>query len=97
MELIHIFLLIFLYTTLSELIYVLLLIARSGTEEEFTELSSLLEDIITYRRDMATIIKNDKELKKKKDQEDKIKGEKMRQAALSGLASKSTICIHTVI
>ena len=40
-----------------------------------------------YRRDMIEIRKIEKESRMKKDQEDKRKGEEMRQAAVERLAS----------
>ncbi|XP_044168185.1 calponin homology domain-containing protein DDB_G0272472-like isoform X1 [Acropora millepora] len=61
---------------------------RSGTEEEFTEIQQLCEDILVYRRDMIEIRKIEKESRMKKDQEDKRKGEEMRQAAVERLAKR---------
>ena len=63
---------------------------RSGTEEEYSELSQLLQDINTFRRDMeeckAKSVK-EKEQKKKKEREDKKIGEEMRKKAMEGLVS----------
>ncbi|XP_044167220.1 uncharacterized protein LOC122951267 [Acropora millepora] len=61
---------------------------RSGTEEEFTEIQQLCEDILVYRRDMIEIRKIEKESRMRKDQEDKRKGEEMRQAAVERLAKR---------
>ncbi|XP_074633306.1 uncharacterized protein LOC141892071 isoform X1 [Acropora palmata] len=61
---------------------------RSDTEEEFTEIQQLCEDILVYRRDMIEIRKIEKESRMKKDQEDKRKGEEMRQAAVERLAKR---------
>ncbi|XP_015757807.1 PREDICTED: uncharacterized protein LOC107337205 [Acropora digitifera] len=61
---------------------------RSGTEEEFTEIQQLCEDILVYRRDMIEIRKIEKESRMKKDQEDKRKGEEMRQAAVERLVKR---------
>ncbi|KAK3732011.1 hypothetical protein QZH41_016892, partial [Actinostola sp. cb2023] len=60
---------------------------RSGTEEDCNELTGLLDDILTYRRDMEEL-KKEKEVKKKKEIEDKKKGEEMRNAAMVGLAKR---------
>ena len=60
---------------------------RSGTEEEYTELHQLLEDIYTFRKDMENIHKKDKENKKQKEKSDHEKGEQMREAAMKGMSS----------
>ena len=63
---------------------------RSGTEEEYSELSQLLQDISTYRRDMEEYkakTAKDKEQKKKKEREDKKMGEEIRKKAMEGLVS----------
>ena len=60
---------------------------RSGTEEEFTEIQQLCEDILVYRRDMIEMRKMEKESRTKREQEDKRKGEEMRQAAVKRIAS----------
>ena len=61
---------------------------RSGTEEEFTELNQLLEDIYIFRRDTEELEKKEKENKKLKDKADREKGEQMREAAMMGMASE---------
>ena len=60
---------------------------RSGTEEEFTEIQQLCEDILVYRRDMIEMRKMEKESRTKREQEDKRKGEEMQQAAVKRIAS----------
>ena len=60
----------------------------SGTEEEYDELTQLLEDIATYRRDVLTVLNNEKEAKKKKEEEDKKRAEEMRTAAMETLSSR---------
>lgn len=60
----------------------------SGTEEEYTELHQLLEDITTYLKDAAELKKEKGDIRKKKEAEDKRKGEEMRKAAMESLASK---------
>ncbi|CAB4042009.1 Hypothetical predicted protein, partial [Paramuricea clavata] len=62
---------------------------KSGTEEEYSELHQLLEDISTYKRDIEDL-KNVKmkgrERKKEKERLDKAKGTEMRNEALSGMS-----------
>lgn len=72
---------------------ILFLNTRSGTEEEYGELSQLLDDILTFRRDMKEIKERDameKEKKKNKEIEDRNAGIEMRRKAMEGLASKYT-------
>ena len=64
---------------------------RSGTEEEYGELSQLLESIIIFRRDFAELKSKEKEMKKKKEEDDRKKAEEMKKAAMEGMASK---CIN---
>lgn len=64
------------------------LVGRSGTEEEYDELSQLLEDIYTFRKDAEETQKKEKENKKRKEKEDKRKAAEMRDAALLSLGSK---------
>ena len=66
----------------------LLHIYRSGTEEEYDELSQLLADIVTLRRDLAELKIKEKEMKQKKDIDDRRKGEEMKMAAMEGIASE---------
>ena len=60
---------------------------RSGTEEEYGELNTLLEDITTYLEDMSTNVVTKQ---KKKEEEDRSKGLAMRKAAMETYASTST-------
>ena len=46
---------------------------RSGIEEECTELSQLLEGIISFRIDFAEQKDNEKEAKRRKDEDDRQK------------------------
>ena len=57
--------------------------SRSGTEEEYDQLKSLLKDITSYVEDMP-------QKQKKKEEMDKSKGLAMRQAAMETYASKWT-------
>ena len=68
-------------------LYVTYITDRSGSEEEYSELEQLCEDIITYRRDLAETKEKEKEAKKRKDENDRKKAEEMRQAAVERLAS----------
>jgi hypothetical protein len=72
---------------------ILFLNTRSATEEEYGELSQLLDDILTFRRDMKEIKEREameKEKKKNKEIEDRNAGIEMRRKAMEGLASKYT-------
>lgn len=60
---------------------------RSGSEEEYTELHQLLEDIYTFRKDMEELYKREKENKKEREKIDCKKGEQMREAAMKGMSS----------
>ena len=64
---------------------------RSGTEEEYNELHSLLEDIINYRRDMELQKIQQKEAKKRKIEQEKQQGSDMRKAALERMSSKLSL------
>ena len=66
-------------------------------EEEFSELQQLLEDIHAYRRDIRELKSKDMEIKKKKEIDEKKKGEEMRQAAMEGMASELCLQIFTHI
>ena len=65
-----------------------LLLFRSGTEEEYDELSQLLDGIISFRRDFAEQKEMEKELKKKKEEDDRNKAEIMKNAAMARMASE---------
>ena len=66
----------------------LLLNIRSGTEEEYMELTQLLQDISDYQRDVQSAIQRKCEAKKQKEIADKTAGEEMRQSAMETMASK---------
>ena len=56
----------------------------SGTEEDYSELTQLLEDISMHMRDFEELKERDKD--EKKEAEDKSKAEEMRRAAMEGMA-----------
>ena len=56
---------------------------RSGTEEEYDDLKSLLEDITTFVDDMPVV-----NVVKQKEEQDKAKGLAMRKAAMETYTSK---------
>ena len=66
---------------------------RSGTEEEYSELVQLLEDISTYQRDMQEAILKQKEEKKQKETNDRNIGVEMRKAAMETFSHKLFIII----
>ena len=68
-----------------------MLIYRSGTEEEYTELAQLLEDICTYMCDLVDIKNKEKEEKRKKVLNQRMQAEDMRKAAMEGLVRSSTL------
>ena len=59
------------------------IICRSGSEEDFSELNQLLEDINVYMRDLA-VVQVDKKCDARR-KEDRKRGEEMRQAAMMSL------------
>lgn len=61
---------------------------RSGTEEEYSELVQLLEDISTYQQDMQEAILKQKEEKKQKETNDRNIGVEMRKAAMETFSRK---------
>lgn len=65
---------------------------RSGTEEEYGELTQLLEDISTHMRDFEELKAKEKDKKKKKEAVDKSKAEEMSRAASEGMASMFECC-----
>ena len=65
----------------------LILSESSGTEEDYTELHRLLEDILTYRRDVAEMKEKEKDARRLKEEQDKKMGEEMRLAAIQGMNS----------
>ena len=63
-------------------------IYRSGTEEEYDELSQMLEDIASYQRNVSAVLNQEKKEKKKKELEDKKNAEVMRNSAMETMSSK---------
>ena len=61
--------------------------SRSGTDEGYTALQQLFEDISVYMKDFAAANDVHKGLNKKKAEEDKKKGAEMRKAVMEGIAS----------
>lgn len=61
---------------------------RSGTEEDYSELTQLLQDIAEYERDVAEAQSNDKQQKKKKEAEEKRQAQEMRNQAMMTIGSK---------
>ena len=70
---------------------------RSGTEEEYTELLQLLEDIATYQHDMQVAPLKEKEAKKLKETSDRKKGVEMRKAAMETYSRKLLLLFMTII
>ena len=67
----------------------------SGTEEEYTELTQLLEDISVYQRDMQASMLKEKENKKQKEQTSKKLGEDMRLSAMKTFSRKYNF-LHSI-
>ena len=63
----------------------LMCVYRSGTEEDYTELNQLLEDISVYTRDFSLAQGEKKSEAKAKKEEDRKKGEEMRRAAMMSM------------
>lgn len=63
------------------------LLHRSGTEEEYSELHKLFEDLVTYQRDSDMKKAEEKEAEESKKLNEKRKGESMRKAAMERLSS----------
>ena len=85
----YVFVFFCVYMCLCEWLYVVIL--TSGTEEDYTALQQLLEDISVYVKDFATAKYVQKGLSKKKDEEDKKKEEEVRKAVIEGVAF--TLCV----
>lgn len=60
---------------------------RSGTEEEYTELAELLEDIRSYQRDFEEKAAEEKKSADEKKRQERRKGEEMRRLAMEGMSS----------
>lgn len=56
----------------------------------------VLEDILTYNRDMQELKLQEKEEKRKQVESNKRKAEEIRKAAMKGRASKSLLSKHTI-
>ena len=67
--------------------YMHIWLIRSGTEEEYTELQQLLEDIVSYQRDHEMKKAEDKKTVRNKKLDEKKKGNEMRKAAMKGMSS----------
>ena len=66
---------------------------RSHNEEEYSALQQLLEDIISCNKNFSYAKEVKEEMNKKKDKEDKNKGEEMRTAAMEGQTSMYISCL----
>ena len=62
---------IILHLRFTHTLYVTYITDRSGSEEEYSELEQLCEDIITYRWDLAETKEKEKEAEKRKDENDR--------------------------
>ena len=60
----------------------------SGTEEEYSELSQLLQDISDYQRDLQAAKLKERESRKLKELNEKAAGEEMRKSAMETMARK---------
>lgn len=58
-----------------------------------SELSQLLEDIATYRRDMKELKAKEKEKRTQKEKKEKETAEEMRSAAMIGMTSMQSLII----
>ena len=67
------------------------LILRSGTEEEYSELSQLLDDILSYQKDFEALREEEKKREKSKKENERKQGEMMRQTAMEGRTSMYVI------
>ena len=61
---------------------------RSETEEEYSELIQLLEDISTYQRDVQSAMLREREGKRQKQLDDKKIAEEMRRSAMETISRK---------
>ena len=79
------------FIVVTNILYCCPYIYRSGTEEEYTELAQLLEDICTYMCDLVDIKNKEKEEKRKKELNERMQAEDMRKTAMEGLVRSSTL------
>ena len=69
---------------------------RSGTEEDYSELTQLLEDIYTFKQDLQATLNEEKEAKKK-ELDDKRRAEEMRNSAMETMARKRVTDVYKQI
>ena len=67
---------------------------RSGTEEDYTELTQLLEDIHSYQRDMQKKVDEEKAAKYQKEVLEKSMAEEMRKSAMETISRKPAIFVY---
>ena len=60
---------------------------RSGTEEDYTQLQQLLQDISEYNHDFEAVKEEEQKSSLKKKAAEKKRGEDMRRAAMEGMSS----------
>ena len=72
---------------------------RSGTEEDYSELAQVLEDISSYQRDVLAAVNKEKEQTMKKDMKEKKQSHEMRKSAMETLGSKCSMvyAVHVPI
>ena len=70
------------------LVHCILCLYSSGTEEEYSELTQLLQDIADYQRDLQDAQLKEREAKKLKEVNDKTVAEEMRKSAMETLTRK---------
>ena len=68
-------------------------LCRSGTEEDYSVLSQLLDDISTYCRDCIEAKQIEKERNKKKEETDRKQAEHIRKSAMGNLGCKTSVFI----
>ena len=73
--------------------HVICIFCRSGTEEDYGELSQLLEDISTYRRDCVEAKQIEKEKKMRKEEADRKQAEHIRNSAMGNLGGSRLIYV----
>ena len=68
------------------------MLCRSGTEEAYTELVQLLEDISCYRRDVQEALQKE-EKKKQKEIKDRLAAEEIRQSAMETFSREYQVLV----
>ena len=71
-------------------------VSKSGTEEDYTKLMQLLEDIQQYLQDFALAKAEEMKSATQKRKEDKRKDEEMCKAAMEGMSSKKAMSSHAI-